>query len=510
MKKTLYIIIVVAGMLIFANRVQAGTISRPVLNTGLVGYWDFQEGKGSYAYDKSGNGFIGALNNMATSSNGGWTDGKIGEALEFDGTDDYVEINNEPELSISSNFTVAAWVRADDLETTNTTLWNTIIAKGDDGETADVNHNYILAYNGNAAFGTVNRWVLSLEDSAGTNCNAVSSAAASTGQWYHVAGVFDDSANLVKIFVNGRLQGQATCALTPNINVRPIQIGDDEHTDGIPWNGKIDEARIYNRALSDGEIERLYKISFSKIGLSSLGTTRINSSQKNRLTDGLVGYWSFDGPDSENAVVFDRSGQGNDGTITGATKAIGKVGQALNFNGSSDYVEITDDTALDLPSSYTISAWVNADTLSRTDVGKWNSIISKGATGETAATNHNYGLMYNGEGDLGTVDRWGLSFENSIGTNCNLVGNAAANTGQWYHVVGVFDDAANVTRIFVDGIQQNQAACALTVNTNNRPVRIGTDEHTSGIPWDGKIDEVRIYNRVLSAEEILRLYNMGR
>src|SRR3989338_2465947 len=57
------------------------------------------------------------------------------------------------------------------------------------------------------------------------------------------------------------------------------------------------------------------------------------------LTNGLVGYWSFDGKDMAGNTAYDRSGQGNNGTLTnGPTRAIGKIGQGLSFDGSNDYV----------------------------------------------------------------------------------------------------------------------------------------------------------------------------
>jgi len=77
------------------------------------------------------------------------------------------------------------------------------------------------------------------------------------------------------------------------------------------FNGTIDEVRIYDRALSQEEITRLYK----------MGGSKVEASQTSKLTDGLVGSWSFDDPDIYGTTVVDRSGQGNNGTITnGPTK----------------------------------------------------------------------------------------------------------------------------------------------------------------------------------------------
>jgi uncharacterized protein (TIGR02145 family) len=98
------------------------------------------------------------------------------------------------------------------------------------------------------------------------------------------------------------------------------------------FSGKLDEVRMYNRVLSATEVASLYQASGRKI--------TINSSQNSVVTTGLVGQWSFNGADISGSTAYDRSGQGKNGTITGASKTIGKVGQALSLNGTSDSVDL--------------------------------------------------------------------------------------------------------------------------------------------------------------------------
>ena len=81
--KFLLVSIFAVTLLAAPSLVNAGTIIRPVLNSGLVGYWNFQEGAGTTAYDKSGNGNHGALTNMDPNTD--WSDGQIGGGLDFDG-----------------------------------------------------------------------------------------------------------------------------------------------------------------------------------------------------------------------------------------------------------------------------------------------------------------------------------------------------------------------------------------------------------------------------------------
>jgi len=88
----------------------AATIGRPQNNLGLVGYWDFDIGKnGITAYDRSGQGNHGTLTNMEATTD--WVDGKVGQALSFDGVNDYVNAGNDSSLNISDKATISAWVK---------------------------------------------------------------------------------------------------------------------------------------------------------------------------------------------------------------------------------------------------------------------------------------------------------------------------------------------------------------------------------------------------------------
>src|SRR3989338_5345117 len=100
------------------------------------------------------------------------------------------------------------------------------------------------------------------------------------------------------------------------------------------------------------------------------------------LQEGLVGFWSFDGPDmsqsTNNVWALDRSGQGNNGQLTNmatsSARKIGKIGQALDFDGVDDYVNVPDATSLDVD-SFTISTWAKHST----DTFKqWEPIVAKG------------------------------------------------------------------------------------------------------------------------------------
>jgi len=122
-------------------------------------------------------------------------------------------------------------------------------------------------------------------------------------------------------------------------------------------NGRVDDVHIYNRILSASEIRQLYNMGTP----AKLGDV---VAEKNPLMNGLVGWWTMDGPDvnwtsATAGKVRDRSGKGNTGTLTNMSRTTspttGKIGQGMNFNGSSAYID-SSNFADNLP-NFTVSAW---------------------------------------------------------------------------------------------------------------------------------------------------------
>ncbi|KKQ31203.1 MAG: hypothetical protein US47_C0001G0437 [Candidatus Moranbacteria bacterium GW2011_GWE1_37_24] len=192
--------------------------------------------------------------------------------------------------------------------------------------------------------------------------------------------------------------------------------------------------------------------------VSGLGTATMQMSLTEKMTDGLVGMWSFDGPDISGTTAYDRSpAGGNDGTITGATPAIGKRGQALSFNGTTDFVDAGDVGA----GIQTISFWMKTD--DATDIKILNidgtDQIEIDGTGNILATSFPSATIY--------VD-----------------GSVSAAVDTSWHFVTITDS----TGVSASTFQIGQVASSF---------------------FDGIIDEVRIYNRVLSVDEIGRLYDLG-
>lgn len=221
--------------------------------------------------------------------------------------------------------------------------------------------------------------------------------------------------------------------------------------------------------------------------IGSVAPVKINSSQNSKLTNGLVGLWSFDGADISGVTAYDRSGAGNNGTIyNGAAPTIGKVGQALIFDSDGAGDKFVSAGAIVAHTNLSLAAWVNPSSYG----GEMQTIIlGSGA----------YYLSLNNDGSLNGY-WYGTSPE---GYHSSGAGTVPLN--QWSHVVAVWD--GSYVKLYINGVQKN--AVQVTGAGNSATATILGAENTSR-QFKGKIDEVRVYNRALSADEAKQLYNLGK
>ncbi len=429
------------------------TTRKQVSNSGLVGYWSFNEGSGLVASDSSGNGNIASVNSAT------WTDGKKGRALSFNGSSSYV---SSPTISITNNITASAWVYS-----TNFSQNGFIVGKN------NVNEQWELFFEG-----PLLRWRGGAPTTDTTYCTAPANS-----QWHHV--VATQSGTDASLYIDGVLCDTGTVTAIAN-GSGTIDIG--RFNGGYYFNGKIDDVRLYNRVLSATEIANLYK----------QNETKLNSSQNSKLTNGLVGLWSFNGTDISGTTAYDRSSNTNNGTIYGATNTAGKVGQGLSFDGTDDYVFIADNSALSPPSAFSLSAWFkwNGQRFAPATSKDWATILAKGAYGSgeytilflrsTDTDNNIIGLYINGT----LINSW----------------NSTTVSTDWHQVSASYDGATS--KIYLDGVEIDSDPYSTAITDTANDLRIG--QSSGGYPFGGLIDEVRVYNRALSAAEMKQLYNMGR
>lgn len=207
------------------------------------------------------------------------------------------------------------------------------------------------------------------------------------------------------------------------------------------------------------------------------------------LSSGLVGYWPFD--EASGTTASDASGGNHPGTLVGGPVwTAGKFGNAVSFDGVDDYVNIPDPNLIEGSSELSVSVWA-ASNVTLTDNSRGIVAQARGGGGDNMLL------------QLRSTDN--IAFEVNTGGTVRTDANAdIADTG-WHHYVGVY--TGNRVLLYVDGVlQTNQPAQSGAVIASTNPLTIGT--YDSGRNWAGVIDEVRIYNRALSATDIQDLYNL--
>jgi hypothetical protein len=203
--------------------------------TDLAGYWEFEEGSGTVVGDSSGNGNDGVLHGDGDE----WVVGRIGGGLEFDGSNDYVDVGNDVSLSMTEEITIEAWVMSKDIgsrqgivtTSTGTPRWSLEI------------RNSRL------------RFFAYPED--GSDYQLLGNTVLSSDTWYHVVAIYSVSKGYTKVYLNGDGDGSEPRSVELGRTLEGVNIGRYEAIGGH-FNGIIDNVRIYNVALTDSEVLTLY------------------------------------------------------------------------------------------------------------------------------------------------------------------------------------------------------------------------------------------------------------
>jgi len=204
--------------------------------------------------------------------------------------------------------------------------------------------------------------------------------------------------------------------------------------------------------------------------------------------DYLVGLWHFD--EVVGITASDSSGNGNLGTlVNGPTWEAGKFGNALSFDGVNDYVEVTSNSFI-MPTTLTVEAWVQPD-----KIGARQSIVSKWDGGGDAS----YSL------ELTSDNKFLFYLHNGTKTQ-SITGNTVVAIGTWYHVAGTYDGSN--ANLYVDGnLEEGPITLVAPMTNSNVPLRIGASAACPPLypihsPFEGKVDEVRIWKVALSQDQL--------
>ncbi|MDP3149076.1 MAG: LamG-like jellyroll fold domain-containing protein [Ignavibacteria bacterium] len=311
-------------------------------------------------------------------------------------------------------------------------------------------------------------------------------------KWYFVAVSWDG--NNINYFVNGNFIGSAPSAGTLTPDTEPLVWGMD--TPGLTefTNGTLDDIRIYNRALPTTEIRALY---------------HEGGWDMQTVDSGLVAYYPF------NNNTIDESGNGNNGTNNGAVPTFDRFNNpnsALSFDGNSNFVLVPSSTSLNVQNSITLSAWIKTDNPHIIQDVNPGSIIAKHETVQT----RQYDLFFYNDQLYDSIffhvvdqrDSYSPPYDEYIyptGTP-----SASYRNNQWHMVVGTYDYNTGFSQIYIDGVLTTAKYIGqIDLMKSNVPLTIGCySEQNSNFRgfYQGVIDDIRIYDRALSQEEISMLY----
>ena len=209
-------------------------------------------------------------------------------------------------------------------------------------------------------------------------------------------------------------------------------------------------------------------------------------------TNGLVGWWPFNGN------ANDESGNGNNGTVNGATLTADRFGnsnEAFNFDGVSQFIEVASASSISVSLEYSVSVWINANIWSFDAPIDQHSVVSKIDNGDW------YGGYEIRTGSVGYIMHSG-----NIGSNFAVgAGNYSENI--WHHVLVTYD--GSYVRSYINGIVVDSAPRTGSLQTSSIPLRFGRRGGAGSYNnwFSGKIDDIAIWNRALTQCEILDLYN---
>ncbi|MBU6320949.1 four helix bundle protein [Patescibacteria group bacterium] len=449
-------------------------LTRPPNNLGLVGYWPFDEGSGSTAYDRSGFGNNGTLVNSPA-----WTVGKLGGALSFNGTNQYTTTGTTSFPTGSSARSVFAWIYV----AGSTGNEQDVFSYGNGGTTVQAS-NFGMQASGLKLF--FSSW-----GSGSATFN--SSLSVTTGTW-HFVGYTLTSSGTATLYLDGtsaQATGMSVGTVIPAVSdASVIGSGPNGQESGRYFDGKIDDVRIYNRALSAADVARLYQL-----GTAVAGPTKITS-PTTFLTNGLVGYWTFDGKNMVNNVA-DSSGNGNNGSLVGFTstttaETLGKIGQALNFNGTNQYVLVPDAPSIRLSNKFSISFWFKTANLAQTNTYIMSRNNSTGGTQSSII----FGFVPS------TIEFYASGFS---GSDPRTGSQISISDTRWHQVTYTYD--GTTWSGYRDGQQIFSTSRTFSLSTASLDGWYIGSANTFANFIKASLDDVRIYNRALSASEVQELYN---
>ena len=447
-----------------------------------------------YPLDEAAGGVtdaVGSADGTATGATRG-VGGQVGNAYSFDG-DDHVALGRSFDRPESLNaLSACAWFRTTETGTGEFDNWALL-----DFDRSEYFNLYVRGDTGEVGFSTSGPTATGVDHSTDTTF--------ADGNWHLACATYDAGTDRKRIYVDGSLELDVIASNGDGLGTGTERwgfVGDgseagnfDGNRNGLHYEGRVDEVRLYEAALSASEVGALYDA-----GRGS-GTAP---------TRGLTNYWPLDESATPD-VVADTAGPG-EGVVVGPTDRDieAPVGSAYQFRDDSGYVALDRSFDSDDIGDVTACAWFRTSESDGSD--NWALLDFD--------RSEYFNLYVQGDGQVG----WSTSAEPgaSGGDVDDLKTGGGFNDGTWHHVCGAYDEDK---RIVVDGsVAADRAAPHGGAGLGTNTVRHGvigdgseaddygelTDASNSGqrneYYYDGAVDDVRLYERGLSTPEATRLW----
>lgn len=457
------------GMILVAQTLVAQVPSYVPTN-GIVGYWPFN----GNANDESGNGNNGTVNGATLTTD---RFGNVDSAFSFDGINDFIQLQCPV---FNNSITISFWA----------------YDQGGYPNNFSINPRYVSAEFCNGGFGLVNNVNDAPNGFFFTRNRGISSADiySNSSPTYNVQQhiIFTYDGSIGKFYLNGNLISSVnnigTISSSSNLYFGKSGCPFGQMVDA--FKGKLDDIGIWNRALTQQEITTMYN------GSQTSSYTDTCNNVSGSLTQGLVGYWPFCGN------ANDDSDNGNNGTVNGATLTTDRFGNsnsAYSFDGVNDEIHIGQ---LNLTSNYSISFWSNINN------SQFQYPIGFGVNQtNTVDLFKGYGIGYSS-----TVSQCpGLTsskyFVFDAVSTCNnfIECNNIISPSQWNHVV--MTKNGNLVSIYINGTIENSNTNLNLQGIINLYFGVRSDLFAY---FNGKLDDIGIWNRALTPSEVTQLYNQNQ
>jgi hypothetical protein len=442
-------------ILIFLSLIGLSNVFAQIPTNGLLAWYQFN----GNALDSSGNNNHGNISGPVPTTDR-W--GRQDKALMFNGYGQYVSVAN----NVWSNaLTLSAWIYVNDFGSTSTqSSGKGIFFKAPNtGYNQDYDLN--VGYDANAdaracfVFGQGSTQYLAL----------ISNSILQTNQWYLITATRENG--VAKLYINGNLDKTANYTFTPYNQNHNLTLG-MTNASIQSFSGKLDEMRIYNRALNVQEIAAIYN---------------------EQPYVGILAWYPCNGNAS------DSSGNNLNGSVYGAvptTDRFNNPNKALLFNGYAQYIDVPYDI---WSNNLTLSAWIYVNDFGSTSSSNAGKLIFFKAPNTGTNIDYMLSVGYDANSDA----RVSFNFGQGSSQYLAIMSNSILQTNQWYLITASRENG--VAKLYINANLDATTNYSFTPINQSFNLKLGIS-HANEQSFNGKLDELRIYNYALNAGQITGLY----